>query len=187
MQIPEAILPPLESPDEERKNLKFMVDRENIDVDLWILGDGEARGDVKEVQPNIATVEMQAFKVNVRLHTTKNAMFVLNLRAEWGNVTLALPRSFCGLITTHSIFGKVELSPALSPCATAVSETREERKYFVSRDGVEAAGSQWRGSTIMIKCNVHSSRIKLSYVDEQAEPPRKARPGWKLFGGSVHQ
>jgi hypothetical protein len=99
--------------------------------------------------------------------------------SEHGNVTLYLPRSFCGFLTLTSKNTTVVFSEQFSQHVTTLSDVSGTHRCFVgdlsnwvNRDEV------WEGDELI--ASSHDGKVKLLYLDEVDAIAEKDRKGGLL-------
>lgn len=186
LDIPESMLsPPVEG--QERRNLSLDVNTSNIDVDVWVVEPPSVSGVPLDVLADAkyprTTMEFKAYNIAVRLHSSGDRPFTLDLKAgSSGIVNLELPHTFCGPLTIRSVSGTVTYSRALQPMVATFSDYDGIRKCFVGdfRENHYGEG-EWRGSSVEI--DTHGGKVNLRFADEPPSPPKQSK-WWGSFGSS---
>jgi hypothetical protein len=68
----------------------------------------------------------------------------INVRADHGDISLALPYCFRGPITINTTHERIIFSPGLKPFASQLSDVLGERVYFI---GERPRKGEWRGGS----------------------------------------
>ncbi|TDL24529.1 hypothetical protein BD410DRAFT_719430, partial [Rickenella mellea] len=174
LQVPTAALPPL-APGVVRKNFELQADNGSINAEVWIVSPDQGNTD-KKTAP--ATVHVKGCNGNVNVQMRHP--FRLTVTANNGGVTVAIPRSFCGPLTTITRNGWVSIDSSLAPHVTTFSEVKGTRKCFVGDFSSSNYGQEeWNGSSLEVDC--HNGKIKVRYVDEVPEERQKSPTGG-VFG-----
>src|SRR5712671_1742664 len=66
----------------------------------------------------------------------------VNVHADHGDISLALPHCFRGPVTIHTTHERIIFSPALKPFISQLSDVLGQRVYFV---GERPRNGEWRG------------------------------------------
>jgi len=110
--------------------------------------------------------------------------FSLKASTHNGLITVALPRSFSGPLSSYTRNGWVSTSAALSANVTTFSDMQGTRKSFVGDYPSSGYGrGDWPGCELNVNCE--NGRVKLCYVDEMNESSDGSGIGGllgKIFG-----
>ncbi|KAF7350168.1 hypothetical protein MVEN_01319300 [Mycena venus] len=167
IKIPQPMLPPLAADETEatRRNMYLHTSNGSIDVDLFVVGDGEYKQKV-----NISLKSSNGSLV-ARLNAPATIRPPINLKVQSSNgtVTIHVPRGFRGpvLLTTRN--GSVRFSDALSADLTTFNEVNHTRRCFIGdfSDWTETDQSEgWIGDELGIETS--NGSIKLQYAAEQS-------------------
>jgi len=124
------------------ENLSLHTTSGAVNADVWVTGNNRSnRVSLKLCSDN--------GHVHAKVHDTfsdgeSEHRHVLNieLRANYGDVTLLLPRHFRGPVTIRSSHERVAFSPALEERMAPLSDVQGVRVYFV---GDRPRSGKWRG------------------------------------------
>jgi len=170
MNIPLSLLPPLEpgASEEERKNLRLESHHGSINVGIFLAG-GESGNEGR------TTLDVRSThgRIDIKLNTSATPRDPLRLTAHstHNTITLHLPRSYKGLLTTTTGHGYYAFSGQLAAHITTFSETDSTRLSFVGdfsewKEREEA----WKGDEVTL--TTKHGRIKVLYIDDE---PAKGR------------
>jgi len=168
MDVPRALLPPLEpgEKEDERRNLRLTSKGGYIDVSLLLLASsgpehqlsvtGTNKGENQsEPQTSVGISQhdrrarilltSDQGSTTVRMHTAENASpYLLEVVVAKGYATVILPRAFHGLLRLGATYGRpVTLSKDLSNQCTPLSDIGSYRRWFVG--DLAEAGSFFGG------------------------------------------
>jgi hypothetical protein len=113
----------------------------------------------------------------------------MKLGANYGDVSVSLPRYFRGPINVRTGDGRIALSPALKECSALISDTQHERVYFIgerprrgkwhSDDGDDEDGTPEEPlDELSVYGGFTSTRIRW---DGEEELPEMGLDGWTSF------
>jgi len=106
--------------------------------------------------------------VTVNLHAPESRVYNLTVTAANGSISLAIPRSFRGPLTTTTSNGWCTMTADLASQVATFSEVKGVKKSFVGDFASSKYGDgEWTGSSINVKCQ--NGRIKMYYVDEGSQ------------------
>jgi len=171
------------SADAGTKNMSLDCRTGTIDVEVWIVGGMDLQDGANSTGVKKALLEARGQNgfVTLRVNADHLHPFDLQVSARNGGVTVALPSSFSGPLTTTTQNGWVTISSALAADVTTFSDVRGTKKCFVGDFASSGYGrGPWAGSSLDINCT--NGRIKLSYVDEVKEKERP-KPRGKSSSG----
>lgn len=180
LDVPEAVLPPLE-PGQERKNLLLECQNGGINAEVYLVGPGvggsageeESENGMSKKRPTTIEVTGRNGFIALKLNAERDHPFSLRISAHNGGISLAIPNSFTGPLTTKTENGWVSFSSALAPNVTTFSDVKSTRKCFVGDFTASNYGrGEWQGSSIDLDC--HNGRVKLCYVDEMDDQAGKS-------------
>jgi hypothetical protein len=182
MYIPTSLLPPLGrgETEKDRKNLKLESSNGLIDVEVFLLGQRPSDG-VKASRRTTIDIKSSNGAITVKLNApaTPRKPFQLSAHTHNGSVTIHLPRSFSGLLTTTATHGSINLSDSLMEHVTTFSEINSTKRCFVGDLSEWAEGEEvWTGDEVNLVTN--SGRVKVMYTDE-VPPPKGSKPPTRGF------
>ncbi|KAJ7488113.1 hypothetical protein FB451DRAFT_1391064 [Mycena latifolia] len=159
VKIPPSLLPPL-APDETeaaRRNLFMHTSSGSVDVDLFVVGDGEVKG--KKVN---MFIKSSNGSLTARIHAPIPARPPIHLTAHSanGSITLHLTRSFRGPVTARARNGSVKFSGALEAEVTTFGEAERTRRCFVGDFSDWAEGEAWGGDEVIVESGNGSVKIQ---------------------------
>jgi len=171
LYIPSSLLPPLGRGESEsnRKNLKLMSANGAIDVEIFLLGQGPSRRTTMDVKSSNGSV-------HVKLNAPTNPRNPFHLFASScnGSVTVRLPRSFRGLLTTTAMHGSINISHGLTELLTTFSEINSTRRCFVGDLSEWVEDEQgWKGDEVAI--DTKNGKVNVLYTDEALTPSGTAK------------
>src|SRR6266702_2452515 len=121
--------------------------------------------------------------------------FDIDLRANYGDVSLSLPRCFRGPITIHSSHERIAFSSALEERTALLSDIQGVRMYFVGdrsnsgrrcasddddREGEEDAGGYPEESLDELSVGGWHTSVRIRW-DGEPELPQMKQNGWGDF------
>ncbi|KAJ6464329.1 hypothetical protein DFH09DRAFT_957823, partial [Mycena vulgaris] len=178
VEISPSMLAPL-APDESeatRRNVFLHTKNGTINVNLFVVGDANAKGN---------RVEMMLTSLNgavtARIHAVSSgrAPFHLTAQSSNGDVTLYLPQSFLGPVTLRTCNGSIRTSDVLAAATTTFSEADHTRCCFVGDFSEWTEDGAWAGDEVHVESS--NGNVKLKYDTEVPEEKGKGLFG-RLFG-----
>ncbi|KAG2358139.1 hypothetical protein BDR07DRAFT_1295789 [Suillus spraguei] len=186
MNIPSSLLPPLRPEESEtnRKNLSLHSKNGYVKAEIWLLGaqDAQPFDSKRSTKRTILDMCSDHGSVTAWIHTIHGvAPFLLTISSKNGAVSVALPRSFNGLLLLTTRHGSVSLTDTLSANCTHLSQVDLTRRYFVG-DLSAVDESDWTGDELRVEAP--HGNIKIKYVEEQTTADNTNKKGLlsRLFG-----
>ena len=116
------------------------------------------------------------------------------LRANYGDISLSLPRCFRGPITIRTGDERIDFSPALGEYASLISDVPGIRVYFVGtrpRSGKWGNGGEDNSESIEdsldeLTVDGRYTSVRINW-DGEDEVPIMRPNGWQLFRGGAER
>ncbi|EGO03232.1 hypothetical protein SERLA73DRAFT_174687 [Serpula lacrymans var. lacrymans S7.3] len=166
LSIPASLLAPLLEGESEadRKNLDLQSKQGYIDVDISLMTPDESDSNLNPKSRATLYLSSNHGSVSTRVYAVGRPIpFFLNVNCPNGQVTVYLPRSFCGLLLLTTKHGTVSLSNELSANSTTLSQVDMTMRYFLG-DFSAMTEDEWSGDELKVDAN--NGRIRVRYVDE---------------------
>lgn len=180
------------------ENLSLHTTSGSITTDVWVTGNNKTKQVYMKLcsgNGNVHTKIHDTFSVGESEHRPSIEIEIL---ANYGNVSLSLPRCFRGPITIRSSHERIAFSPALEERTAPLSDVQGVRVYFVgdrpvsgrwrsdddddSREGEEDAGVDRDPEEPLDALSVvgwHTS-VRIRW-DGEPELPEMKQNGWENF------
>ncbi|KAG8975239.1 hypothetical protein FRC05_006182 [Tulasnella sp. 425] len=160
--VPPQLLPDT-APGEVLENLSLTSNNGSVKADVVLVGRGDKRASLVAKTHNGSA--------ELKLLSRINCPFRLVAESWNGTVTVYLPRSFVGPVTSSTGNGRLDLSDAVKQNFTLFSDLdRRATKGFIgdwSSSGygeVTQAGAEWMGDEII--AGTKNGSVKVRYIDE---------------------
>jgi len=134
--------PPVSDAITEADNLSLYTTSGAITTDVWVTGNNKSKRVSMKLCSDNGHVHAKihdAFSVG---ESERRPSLDIDLRANYGDVSLSLPRCFRGPITIRSSHERIAFSPALEERTAPLSDVLGVRVYFV---GDRPLSGLWRG------------------------------------------
>ncbi|KAI0295355.1 hypothetical protein B0F90DRAFT_1751074 [Multifurca ochricompacta] len=177
------------------KNLSLYTTSGAITAEIWIV-----QG--KDENQKRARIELRSDNGSVRakVHNPSNLSrddeseprpsLDIDLRANYGDISLSLPRCFRGPVTIHTTHERVMFSPALEECTAQLSDVHGVRVYFVGdrpNTGKWRSGEEENYATDSpeepldeLSINGRHTNVRIIW-DGESELPEMKLNGWENF------
>jgi len=180
IKIPQPMLPPLAADETEatRRNMYLHTSNGSIDVDLFVVGDGEYKQKV-----NISFKSSNG-SISARLNTPATIRPPINLKAQSSNgtVTIHVPRGFRGPVLLTSRNGSIRFSDALSVDLTTFNEVNHTRRCFIGDFSDWTETDQQEGCMgDELELETSNGSIKVQYAAEASSDAGSKGKGKGLF------
>jgi hypothetical protein len=139
----------------------------SVQATLRVTGDSSVR--------STATIRSKTRSGNITLELVSIApMRTVHIDAQSrrGNVTLLVPRNFCGLVQLSSRHGSVEVLPALAASGRVVNNRDRETTVLIGDGPVPQVGSDSITDTARLYSRHGRIRLGFSGEDYFTEPPK---------------
>ncbi|KAJ6574467.1 hypothetical protein B0H19DRAFT_986091 [Mycena capillaripes] len=170
IKIPQPMLPPVAS--EELKNMTVRTRHGNVDVEIFVVGDGDHRRKVEILLECIPT----GGYITAKLHASNDARPVINLKAQTahGGITVHVPRTFRGPVTVRTPHGQLHFAGELSAAVTTFNEVDYTHRCFIGDFSDWADHPEnWVGDELNIETSI--GNVKLRYDVESESDDTESR------------
>jgi len=166
LRIPDALLPPLPSGQNDRNNLHLESYHGSIKTEVHVMPPSRPP---PSDQPRRTTLMMKTEHgaILAKLHVATGIRPPIHLSAinKHGSIKIYIPRSFVGLVSVTKGNGCVKFSDNLQKKLTAFGEAKQTQKYFVGNlaewSNIEG---EWDGDEIGVE-NKHGA-VKIHYTED---------------------
>ena len=195
------------------ENLSLHTTSGAITTDIWVTGNNKSKrltvklcSDNGPIRAKVVRLLVCVTRISPQ-NKNKNAQhdafsvgesedrpsFDIELRANYGDVSLSLPRCFRGPITIRSSHERITFSPALEERTAPLSDVQGVRVYFVGdrplsgrwrgyREGGEDGGVGRYPDEPLDELSVGGWHTGVRiYWDGEPEPPQMKQNGWENF------
>ncbi|KAI9453382.1 hypothetical protein BJY52DRAFT_1189606 [Lactarius psammicola] len=125
------------------KNLSLSTTSGPVTADVWVTGNNKLKRVSMKLCSDNGHVRAKIHDVFSDDESEHRPSFDINLRANYGDVSLSLPRCFRGPITILSSHERIAFSPAFEERTALLSDVQGVRVYFV---GDRPHFGRWRGN-----------------------------------------
>jgi len=184
--------PPSSAPDTDRKNVSLHTTSGSINAEVWVIHDGSAES--KRVS---LAMSSDNGRVRAKVHAPSpdgsaygRPSLDIELRADYGDVFVTLPRCFRGPITIRTGDERIALSTGLAECTALLSDVPGVREYFLgerrpkeSRGGGKLNGTPEEPLDELVVRGKFTS-VRINWVGERDLPEVELDPWWAFCSGA---
>ncbi|KAF8273112.1 hypothetical protein EI94DRAFT_1716701 [Lactarius quietus] len=125
------------------ENLSLYTTNGAITADVWATGNNKSKRVSMKLCSDNGNIRAKVYDVFCNGESEHRLSLNIELRANYGDVSLSLPRHFRGPITIRTSHERIAFSPALEKHMAPVSDVQGVRVYFV---GDRPRSGRWRGN-----------------------------------------
>ncbi|KAH9027188.1 hypothetical protein EDB84DRAFT_1401138 [Lactarius hengduanensis] len=127
------------------KNLSLYTTSGAVTADVWVTGNNKLKRASIKLSSDNGPVRAKIHDVFSDTESEQRPSFDIDLLANYGDISLSLPRCFRGPITIRTSHERIAFSPALEERSAPLSDDQGIRVYFV---GDRPRSGQWRSDDV---------------------------------------